>query len=59
MDIEEKHNKAGIDYYVSLFWRKLANSFLAYPEFVFLGKIIIGIFLAFFLFILFRRLAGV
>ena len=59
MNVEEKYNKAGIDYYVSVFWRKLINSFLAYPEFIFLGKIIIGIFLAFFLFVLFRRLAGV
>ena len=51
MTLEEKYQKASIDYWLALISRKFYNTLSAYPEFVFMIKIIIGIFVAFFVFL--------
>jgi hypothetical protein len=58
MALEEKYQKASIDYWVSVVFRKISNSFLAYPEFIFLAKVILGLFAFAFLFFLFRKYFG-
>jgi len=47
---EERCQKASIDYWLALISRKFYNTISAYPEFVFMIKIIIGIFVALFVF---------
>jgi hypothetical protein len=58
MGIEEKYQKPATDYYASIIKRKIINSFLAYPEFMFFGKIIIGLFAVAILFFLFKKYFG-
>ena len=58
MAFEQKYEKAGIDYYASLIVRKISNSMLAYPEFVFLAKVIIGFLVVAVLFLVFRKSFG-
>ncbi|QLG69413.1 MAG: hypothetical protein CH104c_0181 [Candidatus Woesebacteria bacterium] len=50
MALEEKYQKASIDYWLALISRKFYNTLSAYLEF-FMIKIIIGIFVAFFVFL--------
>jgi len=58
MALEEKYQKASIDYWLALVSRKFYSALSSYPEFVFMIKIIIGIFITFFLFFILRRFIG-
>jgi len=58
MALEEKYQKASIDYWLALISRKFYSTLSAYPEFVFMIKIIIGIFVAFFVFFVLKRFIG-
>jgi len=58
MAFEEKYQKNNLEYIVAMVWRKLSTSILAYPEFIFLGKIILGLFTATLLFYLFNKYFG-
>jgi hypothetical protein len=37
------YGKAGINYYAGVVVRKITNLFLDYPEFIFIGKIFLGV----------------
>jgi len=56
--LQDKYSKPKSDYYASIFWRKIVNALFAYPEFVFLFKILVGLVAAFLVFTLFRRFFG-
>jgi hypothetical protein len=58
MALEEKYQKASLDYWASMIFRKISNTFLAYPEFIFLAKILIGLIAFAFLFTLFQKYFG-
>jgi len=58
MGIEERYQKPTLDYYASIIWRKIMTNILAYPEFIFLAKIIGGLLAAVIVFTLFRRFFG-
>jgi hypothetical protein len=59
MSINDKYQKAGLDYYVSLAMRKISNSLLAYPEFMYLFKIIIGFIVVGILFLILKKTFGI
>jgi len=59
MAFEEKYEKAGLDYYMSVIARKITNAMLSYPEFMFLGKILIGFVAVTILFLIFKNMFGV
>ncbi len=56
MDINEKYQKPTLDYYASFIWRKIISGMLAYPEFIFMAKILLGLALAVIFFVIFRRI---
>ncbi len=58
MSIEEKYQKASIDYWLALISRKFLGTLSAYPEFVFMIKILIGIVVAFLIFTLIGKFIG-
>lgn len=58
MSIEEKYQKASIDYWLALISRKFWSTLSAYPEFVFMIKILIGIVVAFLVFTLIGKFIG-
>ncbi len=58
MSIEEKYQKASIDYWLALVSRKFWSTLSAYPEFVFMIKILIGIIVAFLIFTLIGKFIG-
>jgi hypothetical protein len=58
MALEEKYQKASIDYWLALISRKFYSTLSAYPEFVFVLKILIGIIVAFFVFNILGRFIG-
>jgi hypothetical protein len=51
----QQYGNAGVDYYAKVVMRKISNFFLSYPEFVFLGRILIGILILVIVFILFKN----
>lgn len=55
MSIEEKYQKTSIDYWLALVYRKFWNTILAFPEFVFMFKILIGLLITFLIFNLIGR----
>lgn len=58
MALEEKYQKASIDYWLALISRKFFSALSAYPEFVFMIKILIGIVVAFFIFTFISKLVS-
>ena len=52
----ENYGKAGLDYYLKVIFRKISNFFLSYPEFIFMGKILLGLIVLVALFLLFSSL---
>jgi len=55
MALEEKYQKTSPDYWLALISRKIFNTLSAYPEFVFLLKILVGVFSAFLIFTILRK----
>jgi len=55
MALEEKYQKASPDYWLALISRKIFNTLSAYPEFIFLLKILIGAVLAFLVFTILKK----
>ncbi len=58
MSVEEKYQKDSIDYWLALVSRKFWSTLSAYPEFVFMIKILIGIIVAFLVFTLIGKFIG-
>jgi hypothetical protein len=51
----QQYGNVGMDYYAKVVMRKISNFFLSYPEFVFLGRILLGVLILVVIFVLFRN----